>query len=195
MRRRRLLQAALTLPLTPFLKAQAPVVQKPAPNKSDELPKLETANTDQAGMAVAPRYFGAPQFSALEKLCDVIAPASPAMPGALAAGVPAFLDFMISQSPPERQRLYQEGLDTLNQAAQKLGHSGFSEAAENQMDSLLAPLMTSWKHSGGEGQEHFLRSAKEDILEATANSREWIAAASKRNRSARGMGMYWWPIE
>ncbi len=194
MRRRRLLQAALTLPITPFLKAQEPVVQKPVPKKSDELPKLESASPDQVGTAAAPRYFTAPQFAALERLCDVMAP-SAAMPGASAAGVPAFLDFLISQSPAERQTLYRHGLDELNQAAKKLGHSGFSEAPENQMDSMLAPLLTSWKQGGGQGQEHFLRIAKEDILEATANSREWTAAASKLNRNARGLGMYWWHIE
>jgi hypothetical protein len=189
MRRRLLLKAVATLPAAvPFLKAQDNGAQKPKPSSPDEIHHVDTANIDLAGTADAPRFFSEAQFAALERLCDVIAPALPPMPGALAAGVPAFLDFLIGQSPADRQKLYRDGLDLLSR-------SGFPKAAASEIDAALAPLRSAWKPSGGEGQERFLRAAKEDILQATANSREWIAAASKRNRNARGLGTYWRGVE
>jgi hypothetical protein len=141
-----------------------------------------------AGEPVAPRFFSAAQYASLERLCDVIAPGGPGMPGATVAGTPAFLDFLIGQSPADRQKLYCDGLDTLDRA-------GFSKASPAEAEAFLAPLRTPWKRGGGEGQERFLRTAKDDILQATESSREWLAAMSKRNRNYRGLGSYWRVIE
>ena len=191
MRRRRLLQVAAALPaaLPRLTAAQDSAAGKPSPASVDEIRSIDTAAIDLGGAAIAPRFFTPAQFAALEKLCDVIAPSSSAAPGAIAAGVPAFLDFLIAESLAPRQKLYRDGLDVLSQA-------GFATAATPaQIEAALAPLGTAWKQGGGEGQERFLRQAKDDILEATANSRQWIAAASKRNRNARGLGTYWREIE
>jgi Gluconate 2-dehydrogenase subunit 3 len=187
MKRRSLLQGLMTLPAAPFLKAQE-VNAKPAEPKPDEPHKLEFAVPDSSGDPIVPEFFTAAQFASLEKLCNAIAPSSTSMPGARAGGVPAFLDFLIGQSPADREKLYRDGLDNLDRA-------GFSNASPSKVESLLAPLRTPWKRDGGEGQERFLRTAKDDILEATENSREWMAAMSKRNRSYRGLGHYWRVME
>jgi Gluconate 2-dehydrogenase subunit 3 len=187
MKRRSLLQGLVTLPAAPFLKAQESS-PKPAAPKPDEPHKLEFSAPDSSGAPIEPTFFTATQFASLEKLCDVIAPSSEGTPGATAAGVPAFLDFLIGQSPADRQKLYRDGLD-------KLDRAGFGSASAADVESLLAPLRTPWKRDGGEGQERFLRVAKDDILEATENSREWVTAMSKRNRGYRGLGNYWRVME
>ena len=60
------------------------------------------------------RFFTAPQFSALRKLCETMMPAIGKAPGALDARAPEFLDFLLGESPKERQQLYRTGLDPLN---------------------------------------------------------------------------------
>lgn len=188
MRRRHLLQAAAAMPgAIGHLTAQDRGSGERPAASADDIRRIDSAGTDLGGTATVPTFFTAAQSAALEQLCDAIAPATAAMPGAVAAGVPAFLDFLIGQSPAARQQMYRDGLDTLNVA-------GFGTANAREVDAALAPLRRAWK-PGGEGQERFLRDAKDDILQATANSREWIAAASKRNRGARGLGTYWREIE
>ena len=42
---------------------------------------------------------------------------------------------------------------------------------------------------------HFLRQAKEDLLTATFNSREFADAQTAAGRRGTGVGTYWYPIE
>ena len=166
MRRRRILQGAVAIPAIAVLRAQKP----------DELPKLEVVPPDSFAEPTV-RFFTAAQFGALRKMADLILPAINGTPGALEARAPEFLDFLISQSPADRQSLYRKGLDAL--------------AAKGVSEASLAPLRQPWKH----GQDDFLHSAKADILTATVNSREWIAVVSQRNRNASGTSIFWHPVD
>lgn len=168
MRRRRILQAAVALPAIARLAAQTA--------KPDELPKLETIPPDSFAEPAA-KFFTAAQFEALRKLADLILPAINGTPGALEARAPEFLDFLISQSPAERQKLYRDGLDWL--------------AAKGVSEASLAPLRQPWSYAA---QTDFLHTAKADIMTATVNSREWIAVVSQRNRNAAGTSIFWHPV-
>ena len=64
-------------------------------------------------------------------------------PGALDAGAPEFLDFLISESPQDRQQLYKVGLDQLNAQAKKRFNKTFAEMDATQTATLLAPLTRS----------------------------------------------------
>src|SRR5690348_4328416 len=106
MKRRRFFQTLATAPAISALVAQ----QRPA---GTELPHLETAEADAAA-EILPRFFSAQQMAALRKLSDVIMPAMNGAPGALDAKAPEFLDFLIGDSPRDRQELYRAGLEALN---------------------------------------------------------------------------------
>ena len=96
-------------------------------------------------------------------------------PGALDTRVPEFLDFLISRSGADQQKLYRDGLN-------------------HALD--LAPLSEPWTYEEPrDPYAKFLQQAKHDILTAAVNSREWIAAVAKRNPAVTGTGTYWLPVE
>ena len=82
-------------------------------------------------------------------------------PGALEAEAPEFLDFLIGQSPAERQQIYRTGLDILNAQAMKQFKKNFAEVDETQANTLLAPLRAAWTYNPPtEPLARFLREAK-----------------------------------
>jgi hypothetical protein len=194
MKRRSLLRAAAGFPAAGLLRAQQPVVPpQPSPPAVEQIPVIESTMPDLAAATVA-SYFSPEQFVALKRLSELIAPAMNGAPGALEVEAPEFLDFLIGESPADRQAAYRTGLDELNSRAQQRFGTTFARLTAAQADNVVAPLRTSWSASP-DPFTHFLQTAKQDILQATQNSRAWIRAVSKRERSAGGLGMYWFPIE
>lgn len=189
MKRRQVIRSILSLPAItalPAAAAQTPASDKPAP-RADETPTLAMTNAE-AVAAPAPGFFSPEQFRTLERLCDVLVPAADPKPGAKQAGVAAFLDFLIGGSPRERQALYQHGLDRL--IAESFADTPPARAAE-----LLAPLRAPWTYQGPADEfARFLVSAKDDVLRATVNSREWAAASTGR-RGGSGIGTYWYSLD
>jgi hypothetical protein len=198
MKRRHLLQSLAVLPGVGFVSGaeqQSAGAKPPARAPIDETPTLQIATTDSAADTVE-HYFTDSQFQALERLSDIIAPSVATTPGALAAGVPAFLDFLISQSPARTQNLYRDGLDTLNHEAQSRFKTDFKGTSASQADEILAPLRRPWTYEEpSETLQAFLVLAKRQILAGTVNSHEWISVVSKRDRRASGLGTYWHTID
>ena len=56
-----------------------------------------------------PRFFDPPGLAALRRLGEILVPGRQNLPGATEAEAAEFLDFLIGQSPPDRQSLYREG--------------------------------------------------------------------------------------
>jgi hypothetical protein len=141
-------------------------------------------------------FFSAPQMAALRRLSDIVLPPIGTTPGALACGVPEFLDFLISESPLPRRSLYRSGLDALNTRAIAKFGIAFTGLDNAQADSLLGPLREPWtEHDPADPYAAFLRGAKADILTATIDSREWISVVSQRSRREGGIGTYWLPAD
>jgi gluconate 2-dehydrogenase subunit 3-like protein len=179
MRRRRVLQSLIALPA---LRAQ-------------QSEKLTTASADAVGDGVR-RYFSAPQYAALQKLGDLLVPAAAARPSASQAHDAEFLDFLLSQSPPDRQALYRGGLDRLQSDARARYGKAFDQLTAEQADALLAPLHQPWTYAApAEAFARFLRAAKDDFIQATVNSREFAEAQTSAGRRAPGLGTYWYPVE
>lgn len=162
-----------------------------------KLPLVEVDATAQT----APHFFSEVQYATLEKLAAVLVPPIKEHPGATDAKAPAFLDFLLSVSPGDRQKLYQSGLDTLNTKAQTKYAKPFSALDQSQADAILGPLMTvrPWPRDLPEDPEkNFVAQVHEDLQTATMNSREWAASAGSEHRFTRGFrgsGMYWAPID
>ena len=143
-----------------------------------------------------PRFFNAPQFAALRKLCDTLLPPLNSLPGALEAGTPEFLDFLIGKSPAERQHIYTAGLDALNAQATKRFKQAFAQVNDAQVVELLAPLRQAWTYEpSADPLTRFLHEAKQDVRTATQNSRAYTLASSTGGRRGGGIGQYWYPID
>ncbi len=193
MKRRRILQVAAGLPAAIALRAQNPYAAATS-GKPDELPKLEAIPPD--GVADAQRKFCTGiQLAALKRLCDMVLPRIGETPGAAEAQAAEFLDFLLSESPADRQTLYRTGLDALNTQARAKQGKSFAEVDAATAAEILAPLGKPWTYKDpAEPLTKFLRTAKADILTATVNSREWIQVVSQRNRNAAGTSIFWTEI-
>ncbi len=187
MRRRHFVGAIPFLTVSPELLSQFLAGQA--------IPKLDATATDVVGAPVT-RFFAAPQFAALRRLSDLVLPSIGGAPGALEAGVPEFLDFLVGQSLLPTKTLYRNGLQTLNLRATAKFAKTFSVLEDTQADAILSPLHQSWTYKEpADPFAVFLRHAKADILTATSNSREWVTAAQKNRGGGGGNGTYWLPAE
>lgn len=167
----------LALPAVPAAVPVAAQIAVTQPAPSELFPKL-TLTAPDAPAAAVHRFFSEQQFAALEKLCDAVMPQALGRPSARDAAVAEFLDFLVKESPADVQAFYRDGLD-------RLAREGVSEAS-------LAPLREAWTYSGpADAFARFLAMAKEHIVQATVNSREFSEAMSRGRRSGGGLNYYW----
>jgi hypothetical protein len=123
-------------------------------------------------------------------------------PGAIEAQAPEFLDFLISASPDDRQKLYLTGLDSLEEQSKDKFQKSFCDLDAQQANTILRPLLTArpWPQDlPSDPVKNFMAQVHEDLRTATVNSREWAAAAEKSGhiftRGSRTSGFYWRPID
>jgi hypothetical protein len=185
-KRRRFLQALAVAPAVPA------VAQTRAANPaSSAAPKLSTP-ASEAVPETTPRFFAAPQFATLRRLGALFMPPRKGRPGALDAGAPEFVDFLVSVSPADRQQLYRNGLEALNARARSRYRKSFAELDDSQADTILRPLIVTigWVlDRPTDPLEHFVAQVHDDLRTATVNSREWAEAAQSSGRRGRGAGV------
>src|SRR4051812_9538805 len=106
MKRRSMIQSVLGLSAASALPLPLPAQQQ---TKADsETPKLATIGPDAVASGVL-HFFDPARFSALRRLGEILVPARQNAPGAVQAEAAEFLDFLIGQSPADRQSLYRDG--------------------------------------------------------------------------------------
>lgn len=144
-----------------------------------------------------PRFFSDEQRATLRQFCEILLPPMKGYPGALDAGVPEFLDFLISVSPSDRQQMYKDGLDRLDAEAKKKFGIPFSDVNAGQADELIRPWLRPWMsdHPPREPFEHFINLAHADIRTATINSQQWNDSEIAAGKHPPGLGLYWFPVE
>ncbi len=155
--------------------------------------RLDVVNPDTVAEPEA-RFFAPAQFSALQRLSNLLMPPMRGNPGALDAAAPEFLDFLISVSPADRQTLYRNGLDGLNARAKKQFNKNFADLDAAQCDAIVRPLLVPvpWTHEPPKDPlQHFIAAAHDDIRTATRNSREWNTAAGRN----AGRQQFWNPVD
>jgi hypothetical protein len=182
-KRRRFIQS---LAAAPAVSAAAP--QQGAAPSTPAAPKL-TNSTADSDAETTPRFFTPVQFAALRHLGALFMPGRKGMPGALAAGAPEFVDFLVGVSPADRQQLYRNGLDTFNARARKQYGKPFAELDDKQADTILRPLIVTiaWVlDRPADPLEHFVAQVHDDIRTATVNSQEYADAAAAQNAGRRG---------
>lgn len=159
--------------------------------------KLATVSPDAAATP-QPRFFSERQLATLRRAADLLQPTLGPTPGALAAGAPEFLDFLLSVSPAPRQTLYRNGLDHLEATAQKRFRQPFAALSPEQADQLFQPLLVPWSFDPPKDPlPRFFTDLRADLRTATLNSAEFAKAAanSPRRRRGPGGGFYWLPID
>lgn len=218
MKRRNFVQSLIIAPAAPaaVLAGQAAPPQTtpkqpaaPKPNtparqfsrQPQNVPFLDLTEADLTANP-APHYFNAAQFSTLQKLGAVLMPPLKNNPGATEAKAPEFLDFLLSASLEDRQKLYLTGLDGLEMQSIDKFHKSFCDLDAQQVDAILKPLLVArpWPEDlPSDPMQNFIAQVHEDLRTATMNSREWAAAAEKSghlfSRGARTSGYYWKPID
>ena len=204
MQRRDFVRAMVALGLAPRLGAQQtanPAPPPPAPvpwtlglNPKTPLPRTAVAD---AIAGSDPVFFSPEQMASLTHLSDLLMPALGKQPGALQAGTPAFLDFLIGSSPAPRKDLYTGGLDWLQAGSLKIYKIDFAHTDSAQADALLKPWLRTWMtdHPPTELHAGFVNVAHADIRTATMNSKAWIDAMGQGDGDWVTSGLYWSPVE
>jgi gluconate 2-dehydrogenase subunit 3-like protein len=191
MKRRRFFQSVAALPALPA----AAQYGGAAAAQTSELPKLAETAPDAAADGLH-RFFSPEQYAALNRLCGLMVPNFNGRPGAIEAGVPDFLDFLIKSSPADRQTLYRAGLDRLNSESQRRFKKNFEAVSDDEARPILEPLTKPYTYAApSDPFAKFLRDAKEDVLQGTSSSREMAEASARRSRGAAGVNTYWLPLD
>ncbi len=141
-------------------------------------------------------FFNEPQMATLRRLSELLLPPWKKYPGAIEAGTPEFLDFLIGISPADRQKMYQDGLNRLDAEARKQGAASFAAATEQQADAVLRPNLRVWMndHPPKESFAFFVNTVHGDIRTATVNSQAWSEASAADGQEPE-KGLYWFPVD
>lgn len=191
--RRRFMQALASVSaLSTAAMAQAP----PSSGSEEQQQGVTTTLHDVAGATVR-RYFSDDQFAALQRISDLLAPNEEGRPGALDVEVPEFLDYHVSVSFDDRQQVYRAGLDALNHQALLLFDKSFADLSDDQADRIIAgPIRVNWTPSlPKDALAAFLREARQDVLAATQNSRDYSEALASAGIRRRDTDLYWYVME
>lgn len=89
----------------------------------------------------APRFFTPEEFAAVSRIADLIIPAT-ATPGAVAAGVPAYIDSVVAAAE-QHQETFRGGLRWLDRTSRRRHGKAFVNLTEPQQIAILTPLCKS----------------------------------------------------
>jgi len=96
------------------------------------------AHEPPARLPEAPGFFTPAEYETVSRLADLIIPGGDS-PGALDAGVPAYIDYVVSRNS-QAQALYRRGLKWLDRQASRRGAPRFVDLPESAQVALLEPL-------------------------------------------------------
>jgi hypothetical protein len=205
MLRRDFVRAVVSVSFAPRLllsqQTANPAPPPPAPvpwtlglNPKTPLPHTEVVDGITEGEQ---HFFTTVEMATLVRLCDVLLPPIGEKPGALQAGTPLFLDFLIGCSPDVRKKVYIGGLNWLNSESQKRYREPFAKLDDTQADAILKPWLRTWMsdHPPTEPHADFVNIAHDDIRTATVNSKAWKDVLSADAEASTAGGLYWSPIE
>jgi len=98
------------------------------------------ATKTETKKAEPPKFFKPDEMALIATVSELIIPTDDHSPGAIAAEVPAFIDLMISESPQDTQKLWREGLASLDQKSQSQFTKPFVKASADQQTVLLTEV-------------------------------------------------------
>ena len=182
------------------LPPQAPKAPAPEPwmrGLLDIKPLPMTPLVPDAVATTNSHFFSQTQTATLRHLCELLQPAYKSYPGAIEAGAPEFLDFLIGVSPADRQQMYQSGLDQLESEAHQQFHKSFAVLDPTEADRIIRSHLRAWlsDHPPTEPFARFINIAHEEIRTATVNSEAWSEAARAAGERPPNIDLYWYPVD
>lgn len=105
------------------------------------------------------RFFNVQEIAMIAAISELIIPADEDSPGAKDAGVPAFIDLMISESSAEVKKLWNEGLSAVDKLSQKSFSTAFVSATTDQQVTLLKAISKN-EYSARSIEERFFVAIK-----------------------------------
>jgi len=85
-----------------------------------------------------PKFFTTREYETVSRITDLIIPPTET-PGAAGAGVPEYIDYVVSNNR-QHEKPMRQGIKWLDHQARKRHHKRFIELAEQQQIELLMPL-------------------------------------------------------
>jgi hypothetical protein len=86
------------------------------------------------------RFFDPQEMETIAAISDLIIPTDEHSPGANAAGVPGFIDLMVSESSNETRALWREGIAAVDKMSELQFSAAFRRAAQEHQISLLKAI-------------------------------------------------------
>ena len=140
--------------------------------------------------SIAPKFFTAPEFALLDELSDLIIPTDAHSPGARAAGVAAYIDFRLSDSPdPEQQTTWRSGLAAVDALSKELNGQAFLQGSAEQRLAVLT-RMAAGEHDPKTPAEHFFQTLKRWTARAYYTSKVGIHADQQYKGNVYQRGEY-----
>ncbi len=188
-------EATPVKPPTPATPAPGPVPWTRGLNAAKPLPM--TPLVPGAEPDAGTQFLSDTQMKTLRRFCALLMPPLNDYPGATEAGVPEFLDFLLSTSPADRQKSYVVGLDRLQSDAHHHFSSSFDALSDQQADQLIRPFLRAWisDHPPTDPFENFINVAHSEIRTATINSQAWSDAAQAKHLHTPDQDLFWYPID
>jgi hypothetical protein len=188
--------AAQQAPVAP----RAPVAPGPVPwmeGLKEMGPLPVTPLVPDAVAETQVRFFNPVQRATLRRFCEILMPPMRGNPGAVEAGTPEFLDFLIGASPAEKQQVYRSGLDRLEAEARREFGAAFVEVDAAQAGKIIRPWLRTWMpdHPPSEGFAHFINIAHSEIRFATVNSQIWNDTRMEAGNAPAESDVYWYPVD
>lgn len=106
-----------------------------------------------------PKFFTPQEMATITIISDLIIPTDDHSPGAKAAGVPAFIDLMVSESPAETKTLWRDGLGAVEKLSQSKFKTNFNSASPAQQTELLTTISKN-ERDPKTPEERFFRAIK-----------------------------------
>ena len=86
------------------------------------------------------RFFNIAEMAIIATLTELIIPADAHSPGAKEAGVPAFIDLMVSEALAETKGLWRDGVAAIRQLSQRKFSKDFNDASTAEQIKLLTEI-------------------------------------------------------
>ena len=124
---------------------------------------------DLAAPGDAP-FFSPAQRATVGQLADLLIPADEVSPGASAAKVEDYIDFVLAHAAPPEQREWTQGLASLDELARAQGGKPFTALAPAEQVALLAKLAQA-EQAPQSTSEKFFRRLKDSVAEGFYTSK------------------------
>jgi hypothetical protein len=104
-----------------------------------------------------PKFFTAEELATITIISDLVIPTDERSPGAKEAGVPEFIDLMVSESSDEVKAAWREGLKAIDEKSQRDCSTNFRSATPEQQIALLKEISKNERQPKSAAESFFRR--------------------------------------